>query len=98
MRKIIFLNQIFRPIYLLMFAGDDFPVQGGNPEVVLDGQTGRLVPAGDPDALARAIVDLCAERDLWPAMGTLSRQRVEQHFEIRQMIRSYEALYEELLK
>lgn len=71
---------------------------GGNPEIVLDGQTGRLVPTGDPAALARAMVDLCTERDLWTAMGTLGRQRVEQHFEIRQMIRSYEALYEELLQ
>lgn len=70
---------------------------GGNPEIVLDGQTGRLVPASDPSALARAIVDHCVEPNLWHAMGTLGRQRVEQHFEIRQMIRSYEALYEELL-
>lgn len=71
---------------------------GGNPEVVLDGQTGRLAPAGNPTALADAIIDLCAEQDLWEAMGTLGRQRVEQHFEIRQMIRNYEALYEELLE
>lgn len=70
---------------------------GGNPEVVLDGQTGRLAPAGDPTALARAIVELCGERDLWPAMGTLGRQRVEQNFEIRQMVHSYESLYEGLL-
>lgn len=70
---------------------------GGNPEVVLDGHTGRLAPVGNPAALARAIVDLCAERDLWSAMGSLGRQRVEQNFEIRQMIRSYESLYEELL-
>lgn len=70
---------------------------GGNPEVVLDGKTGRLAPAGDPTALARAIVDLCAERDLWTAMGALGRQRVEQNFEIRQMIRSYESMYEGLL-
>lgn len=71
---------------------------GGNPEVVLDGQTGRLAPASDPAALARVIVELCDERDLWTAMGLLGRQRVEQNFEIRQMIRSYEALYEELLQ
>lgn len=71
---------------------------GGNPEIVLEGQTGRLAPAGDPAALARAIVDLCAELDLWSAMGTLGRQRVERHFEIRQMVRGYEALYEELLQ
>ncbi len=71
---------------------------GGNPEVVLDGHTGRLAPAGDPVALARAIVDLCADRDLWSVMGTLGRHRIEQNFEIRQMIRSYETLYEELLQ
>ncbi len=70
---------------------------GGNPEIVDDCHTGRLVPAGDPAALAGAIVDLCGERDLWTAMGALGCQRVEQNFEIRQMIRSYEALYEELL-
>ena len=70
---------------------------GGNPEVVLDGHTGRLAPAGDPAALAGAIVNLCADHDLWSAMGMLGRHRVEQNFEIRQMIRSYEALYEELL-
>ena len=70
---------------------------GGNPEIVLDGQTGRLAPASDPPALARAIVDLCAERDLWSAMGTIGRQRVEQNFEIRNMIRNYEMLYEEQL-
>lgn len=70
---------------------------GGNPEVVVDGETGRLAPAGNSAALARAICDLCADHDLWPAMGTLARHRVEQHFEIRQMIRNYEVLYEELL-
>jgi glycosyltransferase involved in cell wall biosynthesis len=70
---------------------------GGNPEVVLEGDTGRLTPPGDPAALARAIVELCNERDLWHAMGTLGRRRVEQNFEIRQMIRNYESLYEELL-
>ena len=71
---------------------------GGNPEIVIEGQTGNLVPAGDPAALAQAIVNLCGERDLWSAMGTLGRQRVEQNFEIRQMIRNYEAMYEELFR
>ena len=71
---------------------------GGTPEIVLDGQTGRLAPAGDPAALARTIIDLCGERELWSAMGMLGRQRVEQNFEIKQMIRSYEALYQEFLR
>lgn len=70
---------------------------GGNSEIVADRQTGRLVPASDPMSLARAIVDLCNERDLWFSFGLLGRQRVEQNFEIRDMVRNYEALYEELL-
>lgn len=70
---------------------------GGNPEIVIEGETGHLVPTGDPEALAHAIVHLCDERDLWSAMGTLGRQRVEQNFEIRHMIRNYESLYEEQL-
>ena len=70
---------------------------GGIPEIVVEGQTGRLVPDNDPAALARAIVQMCDQRDAWTEMGRLGRQRVEEHFEIRTMIRSYEALYEKLL-
>ena len=59
-------------------------------------------PASDglvrSSAPSQTIVDLCVERNLWPAMGTLGRHRVEQHIEIRQMIRNYEALYEQLLQ
>jgi glycosyltransferase involved in cell wall biosynthesis len=71
---------------------------GGNPEVVLDGQTGRLVAPGSPSELADAMVTMCHEQDLWATMGLLGRQRVEQHFEIRNMIRAYESLYRELLQ
>ena len=70
---------------------------GGNPEVVVEGCTGRLVPDGDPLALSRAMVDMCEERGSWTLMGLLGRQRVEQNFEIRNMIGCYETLYEELL-
>lgn len=71
---------------------------GGNPEVVVDGRTGRLVPDGDPLALARAIIDMCNDRGSWTLMGLLGRQRVEENFEIRNMIGCYETLYEELLE
>ncbi len=37
---------------------------GGNLEIVLGRQTGRLAPTDNAAALARAIVDLCAECDL----------------------------------
>ena len=70
---------------------------GGNPEIVLEGQTGHLVPDQNPDALAAAMLQMLAHRDAWPAMGQRGRQRVEQQFEIRTMIRQYEELYTEVL-
>jgi glycosyltransferase involved in cell wall biosynthesis len=70
---------------------------GGNAEVVVDGATGRLVPPRAPEQLAAAIVALCSERDLWPAMGRLARERVETHFSVDRMVRDYEQLYAEVL-
>jgi phosphatidyl-myo-inositol dimannoside synthase len=50
------------------------------PEVVVDGQTGRLVRWGDPSAIARAIVELLEQGDLAQRMGIAGRQRVRQHY------------------
>jgi len=71
---------------------------GGNPEIVVEGQTGHLVPDQNPEALAAAMLQMLDHRDMWPAMGELGRRRVEQQFEIRTMIRQYEELYSEILK
>jgi glycosyltransferase involved in cell wall biosynthesis len=68
---------------------------GGNPEVVADGGTGLLVPAGDPGSLARAILRLCGDHDLGRAFGQAGRRRVEEHFDVRRMVAGYEALYHE---
>lgn len=71
---------------------------GGNPEIVVEGQTGHLVPDQNPEALAAAMLQMLDHRDMWPAMGELGRRRVEQQFEIRTMIRQYEELYSEVLQ
>lgn len=70
---------------------------GGNAEVIQDGTSGRLVDAESPDQLAEAIVSLCGEMDLWPAMGRLGRERVERCFSIEPMVRAYERLYRDLV-
>ena len=51
---------------------------GGLPEVV--GDCGRLVPRGDADALADAVVELCTDLDACTALGRRGRQRVLQRF------------------
>jgi glycosyltransferase involved in cell wall biosynthesis len=66
---------------------------GGNPEVVVDGETGILVPPTDADALAQAMLVLLKDRDRGRAMGLAGRRRVARHFEIGRMVAAYEALY-----
>lgn len=70
---------------------------GGNPEIVIPGETGTLVPAGKPETLAAAIRRMCGSHTQWPAMGRAARRRVEEHFAIRGMVAQYERLYDELL-
>lgn len=53
---------------------------GGIPEVVEDGVTGILVPPGDPQALAEAIVRLLREPELRVRMGQAGRARVLARF------------------
>jgi glycogen synthase len=53
---------------------------GGIPEVVVDGETGWLVPPGDEAALARALRGALADPALARRMGEAGRRRVEAHF------------------
>ena len=58
----------------------------GTPGVaayVSDGETGSIVPVGDPDALARALEELLSDPDRARAYGSAGRQRVEASFSSR---------------
>ncbi|WP_404309363.1 GT4 family glycosyltransferase PelF [Neorhodopirellula lusitana] len=66
---------------------------GGTPEVVIDGGTGFLVPAGDVASMADALVELHQNAGAAVEMGRQGRKRVEQHFTIQRMVRDYERLY-----
>jgi glycosyltransferase involved in cell wall biosynthesis len=70
---------------------------GGNPEVVVDGQTGFLVPCGQPEAIAQAAGRLIADPGLRLAMGRCGRLRVERQFSLERMVRDHEELYLRLL-
>lgn len=66
---------------------------GGNPEVILDGQSGMLVPSRDPERLAEGIVTMCERRNEWHRMGECGRKRVEELFDVRRMVADYENEY-----
>jgi glycosyltransferase involved in cell wall biosynthesis len=68
---------------------------GGNPEVVLDGRTGFLVPPERPPALAEKMIHLMTNHPLAQEFGHSGRQRVEEFFNVRHMVESYENLYEQ---
>jgi glycosyltransferase involved in cell wall biosynthesis len=66
---------------------------GGNSQVVVEGETGLLVPPQDPTSLAEALVRLRGSRDGMRRMGVEARRRVEALFEVRRMVSGYESLY-----
>jgi glycosyltransferase involved in cell wall biosynthesis len=70
---------------------------GGNPEAIADGETGLLVPPGDPDALARGIVRLLEDAEAARRMGERARALAIARHDIRAMARRYEAVYDGLL-
>lgn len=70
---------------------------GGNPELVAAGETGLLVPAQDPEAMAHALLRYTADAALRHKHGEAGRVRVEQHFSIDNMVARYTRLYDSLL-
>jgi len=70
---------------------------GGNPEIVQQPETGILVPSANASKLADGIIDMCHQRNEWPQIGQNARTRVEQHFNIRSMIKKYESIYRSIL-
>ena len=71
---------------------------GGVPEVVAEGETGLLVPARDPEALAQAVLGLLRDPGLRRRMGRAARRRVREHFSIERMVADVEGVYAALLR
>ncbi len=67
---------------------------GGLPEVVLDGQTGRLFSLDDADALAGATADLLSDPQRARTLGQAGRRHVLENFDFqRHVVDGYDAVY-----
>jgi glycosyltransferase involved in cell wall biosynthesis len=69
---------------------------GGTPELIVDGESGLLVPPGDSHAIAAAIQSLATDSDLASRIGTAGRMRIAEHFNLRDSIAAHAALYRKL--
>ena len=70
---------------------------GGNAEAVADGETGFIVPIGDPPAIAHAAEILLCDSALRRSMGASGRRRAEERFSLQAMTQATEQLYLKLV-
>ena len=71
---------------------------GGPEDIVVDGETGLLVPVKDPEALGDALVRLWADPVRARRMGEKGRERALQHFDIRRTVEGAEGVFDEVLE
>jgi len=69
----------------------------GSRELVVDSETGFLVPPRDPQAVAEKVIALLRDPELAAKMGKSGRRRVEERFSVQAMVQKTEALYQSLL-
>ncbi|MGH8800194.1 MAG: glycosyltransferase, partial [Casimicrobiaceae bacterium] len=77
-----------------MFVASDV---GGHRELVRDGETGFLFPAGDAGALAQAIEALLARRAEWPRFSAQARRFVETERTWKRSVGRYAQVYQSVL-
>ena len=70
---------------------------GGLDELVVDGETGILVPSGDHEALAAALTRMVEDRGLRRRFGGAGRSRAEALFDLAAFRRAHVDLYDEQL-
>lgn len=69
---------------------------GGAAEVVVDGETGFVVPVGDEAAFAAALKRLLEDPDLRRRMGEAGRRRMLEVFPVERMVREIDEVFAEL--
>lgn len=89
------------PVTLIEASAGQKPIVttdiAGNNEVVLDNETGYLVPVKSGFAIAESVCDLIIDEQKRIEMGRKGRDRVKKLFDIRQTVTQLDKLYVKLL-
>lgn len=70
---------------------------GGLPEVVIDNETGFIVPPGDPEKTASALERLILNRELRTTMGKKGREFVKQKYDLEISVKKMLDVYEQVI-
>lgn len=70
---------------------------GGVPEIIVDGETGIIIPPGDVNALTEAIALLICDKDKREKMGKMAFERVKRIFTKEMMAENALKIYSDLL-
>ncbi len=69
---------------------------GGSGEIVIDGETGLLIPVEDREALIRGLRRMVEDAELRRRTGAAARRHVDERFGMGRYVREWGDLYEEL--
>jgi glycosyltransferase involved in cell wall biosynthesis len=71
---------------------------GASPKMLDQGKAGILVPVGDSDAMAHALIELTKKPELRVELGNAAHQRIKAEYDFAVIGAQYEMLYQNLIK
>jgi glycosyltransferase involved in cell wall biosynthesis len=71
---------------------------GGNADLIVDGQNGRLVAAPNPPSWSSTLIELLGNRVEASRLGASARKRIEREFDLRVVVDHYVELYRRLIE
>ena len=71
---------------------------GGNADLVVKGETGEIIAAADPLAMARHLAHWARDTPRVRSMGQAGRRRVESVFSMQAMVNNYQTVYDTQLQ
>jgi glycosyltransferase involved in cell wall biosynthesis len=70
---------------------------GGSPELIIEGESGFVVPPGEPQPITDRILELYNDRELHQRMSVAAQERIRNDFTVEETARQTIELYRQLV-